>query len=513
MNRNVAIVHFNTPELTEACILSLRKHGGENYQVYVFDNSDSRPFTAKMDKVTVIDNTKGQVVNFDDFLAQYPNRNGSAAINKWGSDIHMISVQKLWELLPDGFLLLDSDILIKASVDFMFWEGQLAVGHVQEPQPGNLCHIGRLAPMLCYINVPLCQKFGIRYFDPARSWMLYPNFSDKRNWFDTGASFLADIRAKRNVARGKRIDIRPLMEHYKNGSWGERASLSAQKAWLEEHADLWKPSPRMRGEKRVAICAIARDENRYAVEWVEHYKKLGVSKIFIYDNYFDGETPIAETLKKYVESGLVETIDIKNKVSAQHRAYEQCYRLHGDEYAWIGFLDLDEYLRWSGRKKIESMFSRYDDADVVLINWRLMTDNGLTHYDPRPLKERFTEPMPLNAHVKYDFPENDHVKCFIRGGLGEVSFAHNPHCPVGNHVFVNAAGERVQGGPFVRPFRHDIMRIDHYWTKTADEWKNNKLARGFAIGGKYAPNFIAQQKRYFFACNEWTQEKADIIGE
>ena len=27
-NRQVAIVHYNTPELTEAAILSLRKHGG-----------------------------------------------------------------------------------------------------------------------------------------------------------------------------------------------------------------------------------------------------------------------------------------------------------------------------------------------------------------------------------------------------------------------------------------------------------------------------------------------------
>ena len=54
--RNVAIVHFNTPELTEAAILSLRKQTGMRYDVMVFDNSDRRPFTAKMDGVTIIDN-------------------------------------------------------------------------------------------------------------------------------------------------------------------------------------------------------------------------------------------------------------------------------------------------------------------------------------------------------------------------------------------------------------------------------------------------------------------------
>ena len=42
--RQVAIVHYNTPELIEAAILSLRKHGGEDYYVTVFDNSDIRTF-------------------------------------------------------------------------------------------------------------------------------------------------------------------------------------------------------------------------------------------------------------------------------------------------------------------------------------------------------------------------------------------------------------------------------------------------------------------------------------
>ena len=38
-DRQVAIVHYNTPELTEAAILSLRKHGGKEYNITVFDNN------------------------------------------------------------------------------------------------------------------------------------------------------------------------------------------------------------------------------------------------------------------------------------------------------------------------------------------------------------------------------------------------------------------------------------------------------------------------------------------
>ena len=74
--KTIAIIHFNTPELTEACILSIRKHGCD-WPVVVFDNSrevtwpagegmpermiEAHPFTRRMKGVKIIDNTKGQV--------------------------------------------------------------------------------------------------------------------------------------------------------------------------------------------------------------------------------------------------------------------------------------------------------------------------------------------------------------------------------------------------------------------------------------------------------------------
>ena len=74
MNKNIAIVHYNTPELTEATIQSVRKHGGENYRVFVFDNSDERPFKYKMKGVKVFDNTRAQILDFDAELAKYPDK-------------------------------------------------------------------------------------------------------------------------------------------------------------------------------------------------------------------------------------------------------------------------------------------------------------------------------------------------------------------------------------------------------------------------------------------------------
>ena len=41
---------------------------------------------------------------------------------------------------------------------------------------------------------------------------------------------------------------------------------------------------------KVCICTPVKDENRYIKEYVEHYEKYGVDKIFLYDNNnVDGE--------------------------------------------------------------------------------------------------------------------------------------------------------------------------------------------------------------------------------
>ena len=35
---------------------------------------------------------------------------------------------------------------------------------------------------------------------------------------------------------------------------------------------------------KICLCTLGKLENRYAREFVEHYKRYGVDKIFIYDN-------------------------------------------------------------------------------------------------------------------------------------------------------------------------------------------------------------------------------------
>ena len=238
--KQVAIIHYNTPELTEAGILSLRKQTGMRYDVTVFDNSDRRPFTAKIDGVTVIDNTKGQIIDFEKELAKYPDKCWELAHrSNYGSAKHIMSVQKLWELLPDGFILMESDILLTKNINFLWDENFSACGKAQWFR-GRTQEKDRLLPFLCYLNVPKLTKNGARYFDPARCWSLSPGgMANPANWYDTGASLLEDIiKTKPALVARLYRDLDHYFVHYTGGSWRQN-DVENQKAWLEANKPLW----------------------------------------------------------------------------------------------------------------------------------------------------------------------------------------------------------------------------------------------------------------------------------
>lgn len=265
--RQVAIVHFNTPEITRACILSLKKH--TDCEVCVFDNSDRRPF-GEMEGVRVIDNTKGQIINFDEFLSRFPNKLPTA--NNWGSAKHCYSVQKLWEYFPNGFVLADSDVLFKKDISPFFDETVAYAGTIYVNENRINKKVPRLYPFLCWINVKLCKEKGVNYFDPVRNWKLIssPNPYD---WYDTGASFLEDCRKK--DLPGKEININEYIVHLGSAS---HAIKQSWQRWLEKYKYLYSMEEK-KGPKYLVVIPFFKGgaqgkELDYAIAgWRRHFKE------------------------------------------------------------------------------------------------------------------------------------------------------------------------------------------------------------------------------------------------
>lgn len=208
---DIAIVHYNTPELTGALVRSIRKWMPDA-GITIFDNSDARPFHPE--GVRYIDNTRAQVVDFDALLARHPRRSTEHAQD--ASVKHMASVDALFDYLPDGFILLDSDVLLRRDLSEL---ADPAVAWSAEIQYGMTFGSGRFRPralpFVCWVNVPMCREAGIRYFDETRSWKLEPGV-----FYDTGASFYLDC--KKAGLPGREIRWGDYVVHLKGGSWDAR---------------------------------------------------------------------------------------------------------------------------------------------------------------------------------------------------------------------------------------------------------------------------------------------------
>ena len=225
--RNVAIVNYNTPALVEAAIKSLNKHT-VGCHVYVFDNSDKKPFVSKMPNVEVIDNTKGQLIDFDKELEAYPDKwERDIKKSNYGSAKHSMSVDKLMEIIPEGFVLMDSDVLVQEDVKVFWNKAAACVG--SENQKHN---VPLLMPFFCYLNVPVLKENGIRFFNGEKMWAL--SNVDPNQYYDTGAWLLEEVR--RNDLPVEYVNIWNYVKHLGHGSWIDGNA----DCWLEENSKLWK---------------------------------------------------------------------------------------------------------------------------------------------------------------------------------------------------------------------------------------------------------------------------------
>jgi hypothetical protein len=261
----------------------------------------------------------------------------------------------------------------------------------------------------------------------------------------------------------------------------------------------------------IYVCCIARLEGRYIREFVEHYLNLGFTKVIICDNNHDGEDDLG-VIKDYAEQGKVIIEDYRNQVKAQMMAYSIIYEKYKNECHAIMFVDVDEHLILHKHKNIGEFLASFpEDWEQILINWKCFNDNNLIHYDPRPLKERFTQPIPFGKCIQYaNIAEDAHVKCIVRGGLPQVVFYSNPHVATNHLNTYHASGYRCSTAPW-QPINWDVAQINHYICKTIEEYCTNKLSRG--SGDRDYQTFLRTYGNRFFKYSEPTQEKLDWLKE
>ena len=238
---DIVIVHFNTPKLTECLVKSINKHMN-NVCIHIFDNSDKFPFTTKFDNVQVIDNTRGQIIDFDKWLEKFPYReNTPAKRNGFGSAKHCYTIEKCMEIIGKNFILLDSDVLIKRDLSDFVDETKIFVGDISKWRAkGTTAEAKyRVLPFLLYINVEKCREYNIHFFNEKYMYGL----SKEGNSYDTGGFFFKEV--EKHKLPWKKENLSNYMVHYLAGSWVNDAKKHdgykqiGFEEWLNKYKMLW----------------------------------------------------------------------------------------------------------------------------------------------------------------------------------------------------------------------------------------------------------------------------------
>ena len=260
----------------------------------------------------------------------------------------------------------------------------------------------------------------------------------------------------------------------------------------------------------IGVCIIVKEENKYLDEFVDHYlNTVGVDHIYIYDhNDVDGEH-----IKDYGDK--VTIIDFRGHAKpCQQLAYEECYYNYGNECDFIMFIDADEFLCIPETDNDIHKFlslDKFKDADVITLNWVLMSDGNQVYYEDKPLAERF------KGCELWDHKDNLHRKNIVKTKLGKIKYKC-PHVPFllekKNPVYISQAGYKTIPAYGNTDFeKHNkFAYLKHYNTKTLEEFINYKLKRGFpdqeGIPWKSKAEAVL---KYFFSINEKTPEKIEYL--
>lgn len=216
---------------------------------------------------------------------------------------------------------------------------------------------------------------------------------------------------------------------------------------------------------QLSIVAIAKYEARYVKEWVDYHLLQGIDCIYLYDN--DSPDGMKEILEPYIETGKVVYTFFPGK-ARQLDAYNDAVRRFKNRTKYMAFMDCDEFLvqEQSGlslAETVEMLMKKSVRCAGIAVNWRMYGSSG--HIAP-------PEGSVLESYLYRGIGNakgNDCIKTIANPRLiKEYRHVHYPTYYRGFYS-MNEDGLRCDG-PFNKCLETKYIRINHYFTKSKEEW-------------------------------------------
>ena len=280
---------------------------------------------------------------------------------------------------------------------------------------------------------------------------------------------------------------------------------------------------------KVALCAIVKNENLYIREWINWYKHIGISKIFLYDNNdIDGEK-LEDVINDYIKDKFVEVINVrglekgkvydKDGVNLQPKCYIDCYKNKVSNFDWVCFFDVDEFLVFKQGFTLFTFLNQniFKDSDTILIPWVQYDDNNLLFYENLPVMKRFTHKsntikQGVKSIVRCNKLFNDNYKsinclihCFLLNDRKIIKSNGQKIITYNKSNWYTLTEEQIKKSGAV---------LNHYKTKSTEEFIKRHLGRCWGTGKEFTDKGPRTREdimeQYFLFCQK-TEEKRQLF--
>jgi hypothetical protein len=215
--------------------------------------------------------------------------------------------------------------------------------------------------------------------------------------------------------------------------------------------------------KNAVVCCIAKNEELYINEWINYHLTIGFKKVYIYDNSDDN-------ILKFLNNKNIIITHLPGK-SKQFDAYNHFFKNYSQNHTWCAVIDCDEFIVLKKHNKINDFLNEYLLNGALGINWVIFGSNGHSEYYPELVRKRFT---------RRQKGVNKHIKCIVC--CKDVIEYNNPHYPTNLINKVKDCDGNIIEGPFNESGSDEIIQINHYFTKSKEEF-DIKRSRGMADTG------------------------------
>ncbi len=237
----------------------------------------------------------------------------------------------------------------------------------------------------------------------------------------------------------------------------------------------------------LAVAAIFKDEGKYLKEWLDYHLLAGVDHFFLYNN--DSTDDYEKVLAPYVEKKLVTLINFSGK-GMQTPAYDNAIERFRFFCRYMTFIDLDEFIfpknNQSISEVVDEILFQDEQAAALGINWQCFGSNGQKTADySRGVLERFTRRAQDNwiAVEGKNYAGNIYIKTVMNPRWYDYFIGPHYATYFQNLKSINADGRRTYMAGS-HPISTDKIVINHYYTKSKEEFFKKKMTRGWACSGE-----------------------------